>query len=47
MRPLTAEEIAQRELEAAPVIPDSEISPAAHIFTHQEEQDDLNIYEEK
>ena len=47
LRPLTAEEIAQKELEDAPVIPDSEISPAAHMFMNQEEQDDLNIYEEK
>ena len=47
VRALTPEEIAQKELEAAPVIPDSEISPAAHMFMNQEQQDDINIYEEK
>lgn len=29
------------------MIPDSEISPAAYIFQHQEEHDDLKLYEEK
>jgi hypothetical protein len=29
------------------VIPDSEISPAAYIFSMQDDQDDLKIYEEK
>ena len=32
IRQLTQEEIAARELENTPVIPDSEISPAAYIF---------------
>ena len=47
VRALTPEEIAQKELEQTPVIPDSEISPAAHLFLNQEDQDDVNLYEEK
>lgn len=30
-----------------PTIDDSEISPAAFIFEHQENPDELNIYEEQ
>jgi hypothetical protein len=44
--PTQADIIAQ-QLESAPVIPDSEVSPAAYIFQNQEEHDDLNLYEEK
>ena len=44
---LTPEEIAQKELEQTPVIPDSEISPADHLFVNHEDQDDVNLYEEK
>ena len=47
VRALTPEEIAQKELERTPVIPDSEISPAAHLFVNHEDQDDVNLYEEK
>lgn len=36
-----------RQLENVPVIPDSEVSPAAYIFQQTEEHDDLNLYEEK
>ena len=32
IREPTAEEIAKRELDNAPLMPDSEISPAAYIF---------------
>ena len=47
-RELTVEEKQEAELANTPVIPDSEISPAAYIFTqHQDEQDELQIYEEK
>ena len=36
------------ELADTPVIPESEVSPAAYIFsTMQDQQDDINIYEEK
>ena len=36
VRQLTKEEIERAELEATPVIPDSEISPAAYIFQNEE-----------
>lgn len=39
------EEMERRQLEHAPVIADSEISPAAYLFHNQEEQDDLNLFE--
>ncbi len=38
-------EIERRQLENAPVIADSEISPAAYLFQNQEEQDELNLFE--
>jgi len=44
---VSREEEQARQLENVPVIPDSEVSPAAYIFQHTEEHDDLNIYEEK
>lgn len=44
-QPLSKEEKEKRELENAPVIADSEVSPAAYLFQNQEEQDDLNIFE--
>ena len=37
IREPTPEEIAQRELDAAPLMPDSEISPAAYIFQNMEQ----------
>lgn len=46
-RPLTKEEIERRQLEHAPVIADSEISPAAYLFQNQEEQEDLNLFEQE
>ena len=42
---LTQEEIERRQLENAPVIGDSEISPAAYLFQNHDEQDDLNLFE--
>ena len=33
---VTKEEIERAELEATPVIPDSEVSPAAYIFQNEE-----------
>jgi hypothetical protein len=45
VKTLTREEIEQKNLENAPVIADSEISPAAYLFQNQEDQDDLNIFE--
>ncbi len=36
-KPLTNEEIERRHLEHAPVIADSEISPAAYLFQNQED----------
>jgi hypothetical protein len=42
---ISQEEIERRQLEHAPVIADSEISPAAYLFHNQEEQDDLNLFE--
>lgn len=44
---VSREEELARTLENVPVIPDSEVSPAAFIFKHTEEHDDLNLYEEK
>jgi hypothetical protein len=44
---VSQEEEQSRQLENAPVIPDSEVSPAAYIFQQTEEHDDLNLYEEK
>jgi hypothetical protein len=35
------------DLEAAPVIPDSEVSPAAFIFTPTEEEAQQILFEEK
>ena len=43
----TKAELQAAELADVPTIPESECSPAAFIFTQQEERDDLNIYEEK
>lgn len=42
---MSQEEIERRQLEHAPVIGDSEISPAAYLFHNQEEHDDLNLFE--
>ena len=42
---LSQEEIERRQLENAPVIGDSEISPAAYLFQNHDEQDDLNLFE--
>jgi hypothetical protein len=39
------EEAERRELELAPVIGDSEISPAAYLFQNQEEHDEVNLFE--
>lgn len=44
---VSREEEQARNLENVPVIPDSEVSPAAYIFQQTEEHDDLNLYEEK
>lgn len=43
----TKQQLEEQQLAAAPMMPDHEISPAAYIFQHQEEHDDLNLYEEK
>ena len=37
----------REQLENTPVIPDSECSPAAVWFQTHEQQDDINMYEEK
>ena len=42
---ISEEEIQKRQLESAQVIPDTEISPAAYLFQHQEDQEELNIFE--
>ena len=42
---MSKEELERRQLENAPVIGDSEISPAAYLFHNQEEHDDLNLFE--
>lgn len=44
---ITSEEIARQELDSAETIPESEVSPAAFLFKNHDDQDDLNIYEEK
>merc|ERR1719469_575888 len=43
----TAMEQQAIELADVPMIPQSEISPAAQIFTQMEERDDIGIYEEQ
>jgi hypothetical protein len=45
MVPMSQEEIERRKLKDLPVIADSEISPAAYLFQHQEEHDELNLFE--
>ena len=42
---LTQEDIEKKKLKDLPVIADSEISPAAYLFQHQEEHDELNLFE--
>ncbi len=42
---ISKEELERRALENMPVIADSEISPAAHLFANHDEQDDLNLFE--
>ena len=42
---ISQEEVERRQLENAPVIADSEISPAAYLFQNHDEQDDLNLFE--
>lgn len=42
---VSKEELERRQLENAPVIGDSEISPAAYLFQNHDEQDDLNLFE--
>lgn len=46
-RQVSREEQQAAELENVPVIPDCEVSPAAYIFAATQEQDELNLYEEK
>ena len=42
---MSQEEIERRKLQDLPVIADSEISPSAYLFQHQEEHDELNLFE--
>lgn len=45
-REMTEVELQRKELENTPVIPQSEVSPAAYVFQYAE-QDDIQIYEEQ
>ena len=46
-RPMSQYEIEKAELESAQVIPDSEVSPAAFIFSPTDEEQQQILFEEK